>query len=50
MLPADDSLKNAINSFVMSLEEEANSSKKIQPLKEEKNTIEKNSNEVEEKP
>ena len=49
MLPADDSLKNAINSFVMSLEEETNSSKKTQPLKEEKKPIEKNSNEVEKK-
>lgn len=49
-MPADDSLKNAIDSFVMSLEEEANSSKKIQPSKEEETPIEKNGNDLEKKP
>jgi len=48
-LPADDSLKNAIDSFVMSLEEEADTSKKIQPPKEEETPVKKSSSEEEKK-
>ncbi len=40
-MPADDSLKDAINSFVMSLEEEVKSSKILQK-KEEEMSLEKN--------